>query len=100
MGVKFELSQDEYRVSFCAPWSCICHSRGWVPPWIWWIRRIWWIWLWLWQKVAEADAEPGYLGGYGGYGGYGYGGYGYGRGYYGKREAEAEAEPGYLRGGY
>merc|ERR1712207_4294 len=45
----------------------------------------------------EAEAEPGYLRGYGGYGySRGYGGYGYGRGYYGKREAEAE--PGYLRG--
>merc|ERR1712098_64351 len=75
------------------------------------------------EAVAEADAEPGYLGyggyglgyGYGGYalgyGGYGYGGYrgyggyGYGRGYgyYGKRsaDAEADAEPGYYGyGGY
>merc|ERR1711862_317185 len=48
------------------------------------------------KRSAEAEAKPyygGYLGGYGGYGGYGLG-------YYGKRSAEAEAKPYYGLYGY
>merc|ERR1711879_900030 len=96
MGVQQCPSEDEHRSCNRAPWSCLCFCRGWLSQrWLWWIWlwRIWWLWgLRVWKEIAEAeaDAEPGYSRGYGGYG---YGGYGgYGRGYYGKRDADAVAD--------